>query len=103
MSILVNILSDGRIEYTTEGRQILYRYRYKLISIYVNIVHVITCMFIYIPMSKATCKMNFKVQFILVVNKIDFILFAANDHLVDHIHLYLPCMSFYSNVYIQYR
>lgn len=31
-------------------------------------------------MAKATCKMNFNVQFI--INRIDFILFAANVHLV---------------------
>lgn len=92
-------MSYGRIEYKTEGRQILYRY--KLIFIYVNIVRVITCMFIYIPMSKATCKMNFNVQFI--VNRINFILFAANVYLVDQIHWYLPRMSFYSNVHIQYQ
>lgn len=60
MSSLLNIMSDGRMEYKTEGRQILYRY--KLIYIYVNIVHVIV--YIYIPMAKATCKMNFNVQFI---------------------------------------
>lgn len=52
-------------------------------------------------MSKATSKMNFNVQFI--VNRIDFILFAANVQLVDQIHWYLPCISFYSNVQIQYR
>lgn len=52
-------------------------------------------------MSKATCKKNFKVQFI--VNRIDFILFAANVQLVGQVHLYLPCISFYSNVQIQYR
>lgn len=51
-------------------------------------------------MSKATCKKNFKVQFI--VNRIDFILFAANVQLVGQVHWYLPCISFYSNVQIQY-
>lgn len=56
-------------------------------------------------MSKATLfiygMVNFNVQF--TVNRIDFILFAANVHLVDQIHWYLPCMSIYSNVHIQYR
>lgn len=53
-------------------------------------------------MSKATRKKNFNVQFI--VNRIDFILFAANVQLVDQIHwyMYLPCISIYSNIQIQY-
>lgn len=57
-----------------------------MILIHVNIVHVIVYIY-YASMSKATCKINFNVQFI--VNRIDFILFAANVQLVDQIHWYM--------------
>lgn len=70
MSRLLNVMSDGRIEFRTEGRQI---YRYRFLN--VNMVHFIV--YLYIPISKA--KMNFNVQYI--VNRIDSILFAANIQL----------------------
>lgn len=69
-SRLMNVMSDGRLEFRTEGRQI---YRYRFLN--VNTVHFIV--YLYIPISKA--KMNFNVQYI--INRIDSILFAANIQL----------------------
>lgn len=82
-------MSDGKIEYKTEGRQILVHVQVQIDILHVNIVHVIVYIS-YAPMSEATCKMNFNVQFI--VNIIDVILFSANVQLVDEIHWNLPCM-----------
>lgn len=88
MSSLVNIISDGRIEYKTEGRQIFIQ-----VQTDIYICKYCTCYRVHLYTNgKATFKMNFNVQFI--INRIDFILFAANVHLVDQIHWYLPCMSF---------
>lgn len=88
MSRLLNVMSDGRIEFRTEGRQI---YRYRFLN--VNMVHFIV--YLYIPISKA--KMNFNVQYI--VNRKDSILFAANIQLVDENHWYVHVSRMHLHVY----